>query len=451
MSVDESPPALIAVVCRLCGTRMYASESEIGTAIRCPDCETLNRVQRPKPAPRRLRPRDPGQYRIGDTEWRKASQKRAADKPRMRVKCPVCGTGLYPTERQAGRRVRCPDCDTHFTLPPWQAPRKPPASASAPTPTYELGEAPVRPPISPTPISGEQAGTTLPPEPTEPGQTGVVNFLLSPAVFRRWVAATAGAWIVVLLLALAGWAIADGQAHANVIGAGAVMACAIWPTIWYVSFSAATGIAIVEQTAGGTDIVENWPESDWRYWLFAMLFLGFQGLVAGTAASVFARLAVAAGGAISVWIWLPVFLFLFPLLLLSALENDSPVGVFSLPVWQSLWRNGRAWAALHVKSVSLAAAVAAPAALILWGVRAEAIGGTFGLYALLLYVGPATTTLWLAYCRWTGILAWQITHGTESDEHSHDSANDDQERSPYAPRWHHPAIREHDDRSSSDS
>ena len=46
---DTRPPEkkMIPVLCGLCGTLMYAEESQIGKQIRCPDCETYTTVTRP--------------------------------------------------------------------------------------------------------------------------------------------------------------------------------------------------------------------------------------------------------------------------------------------------------------------------------------------------------------------------------------------------------------------
>src|SRR6185436_17159861 len=44
-------PQEIGVVCHVCGTRMYAKESQIGQTLRCPDCFTDVEVKAPKVGP----------------------------------------------------------------------------------------------------------------------------------------------------------------------------------------------------------------------------------------------------------------------------------------------------------------------------------------------------------------------------------------------------------------
>jgi len=51
------PPTEVPVVCRLCGTRMYAPLAKIGETIQCPDCHTVNEILGPKKPPQ---PKKPG-------------------------------------------------------------------------------------------------------------------------------------------------------------------------------------------------------------------------------------------------------------------------------------------------------------------------------------------------------------------------------------------------------
>jgi DNA-directed RNA polymerase subunit RPC12/RpoP len=50
---DGLPPSAlrqyIAVICRLCGTRMYGEEDQVGEPITCPDCGTETTLKKPPP------------------------------------------------------------------------------------------------------------------------------------------------------------------------------------------------------------------------------------------------------------------------------------------------------------------------------------------------------------------------------------------------------------------
>ena len=56
---------LIPVLCGLCGTLLYAEESQIGQQIQCPDCETFTTVTAPLYSTEVTEPDSSGVYRLG--------------------------------------------------------------------------------------------------------------------------------------------------------------------------------------------------------------------------------------------------------------------------------------------------------------------------------------------------------------------------------------------------
>lgn len=181
----EAAPAVagianIAVMCPFCGTRMYATPSQIGETMVCPDClETVavtghgsaaqhSPVTKPPATPTPVAPPSPnrGHESSNDEEDLMLSEPvelparyfvpaeftelldRAAHvagegtgeapaedgpPPRARrvppdqfaIKCPVCDTLIYATPDEIGTRKPCPDCYSSVEItPPRKKPRK---------------------------------------------------------------------------------------------------------------------------------------------------------------------------------------------------------------------------------------------------------------------------------------------------------------------------------------
>jgi hypothetical protein len=119
------------------------------------------------------------------------------------------------------------------------------------------------------------------------------------------------------------------------------------------------GLTILLETTAGNDRMENWPNvglfPDWvgQLWFIfntaivsVALGLGLDWLLPGLLAS-------------QEWTVAVTVFFLFPVLLLCALETDSPFLPVSAVVFASLGRQGLAWLAFYVQAGGLLAAAAA--------------------------------------------------------------------------------------------
>ncbi|MDR2114953.1 MAG: hypothetical protein LBP87_01080 [Planctomycetaceae bacterium] len=99
----------IRVYCKLCGTMLYASETQIGTELICPDCETRNIVPaRPKPVP--LPPPLPSMFEGGTTFGLSGGGLQSVGELLVPVVCSLCGTRMYAGENEIGGFKTCPDC-----------------------------------------------------------------------------------------------------------------------------------------------------------------------------------------------------------------------------------------------------------------------------------------------------------------------------------------------------
>ena len=111
---SAAPSLYVAVVCSLCGTRMYAAESQIGQKLICPDCETPTMVV-PPPEKREPPPSAPpkleGEYEIYGVDQPPVTVKEVYQRY-IPVVCTVCRTRLLATEDQLGQTMTCPDCST---------------------------------------------------------------------------------------------------------------------------------------------------------------------------------------------------------------------------------------------------------------------------------------------------------------------------------------------------
>jgi DNA-directed RNA polymerase subunit M/transcription elongation factor TFIIS len=109
----------IRVYCKLCGTMMYASQSQIGVELICPDCETRTLVVAPHkshgaasttqsqiPPP----PPPPLNFEGGKVFGLAGGVSQAETGLLVPVVCSLCGTRMYANESEIGGYKICPDC-----------------------------------------------------------------------------------------------------------------------------------------------------------------------------------------------------------------------------------------------------------------------------------------------------------------------------------------------------
>ena len=107
----------IPVICKLCQTRLLATEDEVGRRIVCPDCRTENVVPAAPPEIV-VDAATPGEYGV----YGVSAAPKAESPPRYEdlfpFTCPRCRTRLHAHRREAGGQTTCPDCRTRFPIPP---------------------------------------------------------------------------------------------------------------------------------------------------------------------------------------------------------------------------------------------------------------------------------------------------------------------------------------------
>ena len=408
----------IPVVCPVCSTRMLATEDQVGRQIVCPDCTVPTTVPEPEPEPEWRGP----VVVIGEEAYRLHE---GVDQPPpaaavIPVVCPLCGTRMYAAEDQAGREITCPDCQTRAVVPPAPPEARqydPMAEASE---EYRLGK-PIESPEIRVGIDyrqGQRGHGDLPsdrvrwydPEGRDPPPrwiffSGVFTFPLYHSSLVCLIGLSLGAMVVVsMLLFTITLSVAAAQATSRAsMGLFAVWSMLLFGlafallVLWIVVASAYL-LAIIRDTANGHDAVVNWPDALFLDWVGDSYFV-FSSLAIGLLPGLAMRHALDAADR-ETWLCVPAsILVMFPILLVSMLETDSPLKPISLPVLGSLSRAWWAWGLFYVESTAvLAAAVCA----------AIALGGLAGL-AGLLAGAPVIVAALMVYCRLLGRVIW---HGS---------------------------------------
>jgi DNA-directed RNA polymerase subunit RPC12/RpoP len=432
------PPATLTFSCELCATRLTVRAEEVGRAVKCPDCGRRNVVPPPEIAAVAKTPSamSGDQYELWDVDDSPMPAELAERSPRLHpVHCGLCQTLMYATDAQVGKKLKCPDCGALTVATPRApvAPRGPvlvpdgeeyqldPASAPTPRPVplpaavreaERHAEAQVDQGARVRPAANDRrtGATVAPPtaakareavrqddrpvRPAVPLVQGVLAMLLSGDILVRWVALSVGLTMVQWLLMQVALAMGGGFAAISALSffaAGCVMAAA-WLTAALPLF-----IAIVAESSEGNDRLQeppHWTSFDWfgevSFFAIAAAFSALPAWLSTKLAlglTLEGQIAVATGA----------FLVVFPIVLLSALEQGSPLDVLSPRVLASLGRCAGPWLLFYLESAALGAVVVAAA----WAVLTEKPA----LVLLLpwLVVGAA-----IVYMRLIGRLAWWI-------------------------------------------
>lgn len=308
------------------------------------------------------------------------------------VACPLCGTRQDTVSEQIGRKLRCPDCHSTFVVrEPTRSARRPRSSKPEPLdselqlvdlipsavaePADDLPSSAAKDPwrssapnrsAAPTPNDViqqtlrqateevealEQQQSALP---AKPFATGVLRFLSYPG--------TIGRWLIMSLTLNVEWgaiqtaiATAEGGPFEQFFSVLARVFASIFGVL-FTCFLCTSLVVIVQQSSQGRDVMEGWPGINVVEWFFEswpVLASLFVALAPGFAIG---QMAYQLSGDFS-WFWwiglgcgAPSFALVFPILILSFLENSSP---YSRPIWRSLVEVPRYWCSFWLWSGGL--------------------------------------------------------------------------------------------------
>ena len=156
-------------------------------------------------------------------------------------------------------------------------------------------------------------------------------------------------------------------------------------------------MAILHDSAAGNDLIVNWPDALFLTWatdaFFLITSIAVPFILAWTLTYPLGGLL--AGG----WVILiPIYWLLFPIVLLSTLEMQSPLVPVSPVVIQSLWQCGRTWGVFYLQTALIGVVVLSA------GFGFHAVG--FMNFAGVAILGGAVTFAAMLYFRLLGRVAW---------------------------------------------
>jgi hypothetical protein len=158
--------------------------------------------------------------------------------------------------------------------------------------------------------------------------------------------------------------------------------------------ASAYGLAILRETSEGCETVVRWPRllvlegrEDVGYVVVALFCSATPGICGGLVGGTTVAL-TATVGAMAV---------LFPIFLLSSLNAESPVTIFSSVVWRSMLWAWRGWVLFYVATFAVAT--------LFVGARWLVVDYLSWAWDVIL-CGVVVACVWMAYCRLLGRLSW---------------------------------------------
>jgi hypothetical protein len=406
----------IAIVCRLCGTRMYAPAAKIGGTMPCPDCHTVNEIKPPREAaPKRAGPSLEGaeEYDLSDP----------GERPTYRPLVAARGDYAELAQFEPGAHP-----------PGWSEPH--PSDAVGPPKDSADDELKLAAPVErietkvsfPLPPPGaalvDGPGSKQPDDRLlgygvdlkQPGAWKRAPFLLGLVGFLTYASTLVRLFSYAIGLALAAFltrlAIESAAASSSFGQLSAViwsMTAAIWWGLWLAPFSSCL-LAIVQDTANGQDEVTGWPDWNAFDWIGSALYFPAAGFLAGLPGALVASGLVAGGmpPIAAPLLVLVSWVVLFPLVIYSMLAEASLLTPFSSRTSRSLKIAGDAWMLFYVYSIAIGLVVAVSYGLASLDYVAAQAGGAVGV-----------VTAAFIYCRVLGRLLWF----TSEEDARLDSAN----------------------------
>jgi hypothetical protein len=159
---------------------------------------------------------------------------------------------------------------------------------------------------------------------------------------------------------------------------------------------------IIENTSEGIEGIDEAPEFDWRGWALSFMF---GGLVLAEAAAVGYLVQLLSFTGLQVIAPLVAF-FVLPVMVLSAIHNDSPVVPIALPVLRSMASVWWAWCLFYLETGVM---------LLFWAGLVVAGIVLRHPYLTVFYAAPLLAAVVLIYARLLGRLAWCASLAEEDD------------------------------------
>lgn len=271
----------------------------------------------------------------------------------FRVRCPVCDSITYARPAQVGKRIRCHDCHSPITVPPPPKvrPKYQPDIESAKTYAFRDADDEGGHPRPADPfrksaadyLRAAEAATEV--EDEEWDLPDLRQWLTAPiSIFRDPAVAIHAALLTLLAFVPAAIAI---QFEGSIITLGLFIGGALFG-IMVVS----CGFAIMQSVANGENRVSEWPIFDPMETLGEMVVV--LAAIAFSAGPAWALgIYLFQGGLVTVAMSMISLYLLFPVVLLSMLDEQSILSPFSADVTKSVMRAADQWGAAYLCSGAL--------------------------------------------------------------------------------------------------
>jgi DNA-directed RNA polymerase subunit M/transcription elongation factor TFIIS len=369
----EPPPISARFHCRVCDTGLSARVADVGKRAKCPDCGALTKVP-PPPKVRRKRPPQAmhgQQYGLWEVDEAPSSSELAARQPKFYpVYCRVCDTLMHAHAKQTGKMLTCPDCGakTKAPPPPKEKP-KPPVLVPAGE-EYQLDETqePLeRPTFVPFQVrrlaeqeqreaERHQELYERPELPNMPLLQGVSRMLYRSPLPQSILVLAFGLALEVWFISIAMSEVPMGKEMMILLVVFGV--AAVFGGLAFMVASAAW-LAVLKESSEGNDRLYEPP---------SLVFVDW----AGECFYVLLATSMAAAPGLLVWKFIPnlpwglgpglaaaSWLLLFPVFLLSQLDNGSPLEFFSPKLAGTLSKRPGPWLLFYAESVVLLGGCAA--------------------------------------------------------------------------------------------
>lgn len=302
-----------------------------------------------------------GEPPVNPTRAKRVPVKAPADGG-FRVRCPVCESVNYATVDQVGKRIRCGDCDSAITVPSPPQPKQTyqPDLESAQVFKFSDGE-------------GDQVSTGG--RQTDPFRRSADDYLRAAEKAEdeveepEWELPSFGSWFTRLgkifldpavslhigLLSLLAFLPTyillklDQEAPIVMMGMFAV-------GLVFAALVVACGFAILQSVANGEEKVSEWPVFDPMEWLGQIIVAICAVAVAAGPVALLAHF-FSPGGLATVALAMFSLYLLYPIVLMSMLDEQSIFVPFSADVSKSVMRAPDQWGAAYLASAGLFAAM----------------------------------------------------------------------------------------------
>lgn len=430
---------LIGFHCRLCGTRMYSPPDLVGSKAKCPDCYTFTVIPPPPEPPKSRRPKamDEETYEVYEGEQPHGVDLARAAAPMVSFLCRLCQTHLTAEASQIGKPVKCPDCGAATPVP---ATAKPAPKFALAAETYDVdAAADVDTTVLRTRFNElvEQAPAgyrTLLPKDSSEGKkidvdrdsaskfgwgiglfVGLVTPFLQSSLLLAWFGLSMGLLIAVLLIGVF-VALLVSPDKTNMLGAIILLSTVVFTISLWITIASNIYWAVMDNAATGARRVHSWPTFDIGEWMGPSSTVVFAVVIAMIPGAIAANLIPDAmtlpWPLDSRFGWSVVgAMLVFPVVLLSQLNETSMWAVLSPGVLRTMWYAPVTWLAFYASAFGLAIAS-------MW--IAEDLSDWLGAWSLLA-ITPVEVFIDLVYAWLLGRLAWIAGAATPregtTDEH----------------------------------